>query len=279
MKKVFYIIINYNDYKTTLNLINNIKDYKMLDEIVVIDNKSTDDSVANLKKISNITLICNETNDGFARAINIASKYLIDKYKDGYIIISNSDIRINKEKDIKKLISDFKNNIAVVGPTIQEPKDIVRGIKHTTVNQDILLNIPLINRLYKNKMISYKDNHYNKDVSIVDMVKGCFFIIDSKALEKINYLDENTFLYYEENILYTKLKVKGYKTLIDNEVTVYHDHAKTISKNIKNVAKYKIVKDSMMYYEKQYNDASAFQLFILKILNNINLVFKRIRKK
>ena len=111
------------------------------------------------------------------------------------------------------------------------------------------------------------------------MVKGCFFIIDSKALEKINYLDENTFLYYEENILSQKLKVKGYKTIIDNEVIIYHDHEKTIGKNFKNVDKYKIVKQSMMYYEKEYNDASNFQLFILKILNNINLVFKKIRKK
>ena len=155
MKKVFFVIINYNDYKTTLNLINNIKDYKILNEIVVVDNKSTNESVDKLKKIKDITLICNESNDGFAKAINVASRYLIDKYSDGYIIISNSDIRIKKESDIKKLISDFKDNIAVVGPTIQEPDTIVRGIKHTTVKQDILLNIPFINRLYRNKYLSY----------------------------------------------------------------------------------------------------------------------------
>ena len=34
------VIVNYNDYKTTERLLNNVKDYKILQEIVVVDNKS-----------------------------------------------------------------------------------------------------------------------------------------------------------------------------------------------------------------------------------------------
>lgn len=280
MKKIGFIIINYNDYKTTKKLIDNIKDYKVIDEIVVVDNKSTDKSVLELKKIDNITLIANEENYGFAKAINIGCKYLINKYKDCYIFVSNSDIRIEEENDLKELVKTFKvKDIALVGPIIKEPDEVVRGWKLTSVNEDILMNIPLINRIYRNKLLNYKDSYYKTLLSYVDMVKGCFFLIDSKALEKINYLDENTFLYYEENILAKKLKVKKYKTVINNKVTIYHDHAKTISKNVNNINRYKITKESFMYYEKNYNDANEFQLCILKILNNINLVFKKIRKK
>lgn len=280
MKKIGFIIINYNDYKTTKKLINNIKDYKCLSEIVVVDNASTDNSKKELEKIKEVTLICNENNYGFAKAINIGSKYLIEKYKDMYLIISNSDIRIDSEDDVKELINSFKNkDVALAGPVLIEPTGITRGWKKTSVKQDIYLNIPLINRLYRNKLLNYKDSHYDSHISYVDMVKGCIFAIDSKALEKINYLDENTFLYYEENILSTKLKVKKYKIVINNKVTMYHDHSVTISKNINNINKYKIVKDSFMYYEKNYNDANNIQLFILKVLNNINYVAKRIRKR
>lgn len=280
MRKTGYIIINYNDFKTTEKLINNIKDYKVIDEIVIVDNNSTDDSKNKLSKIKGITLISNKENYGFAKAINIGCKYLIDKYKECYIFISNSDIRITQENDLKELLKCFKiKDIALVGPVIKEPDGIVRGWKSTTVLEDILLNIPLINRVYRNKLISYKDEYYNTLLSYVDMVKGCFFLIDSKALEKVNFFDENTFLYYEENILAKKLKVKKYKTVINNKVTVYHDHAKTISKNVNNINRYKITKQSMMYYEKNYNDASKFELFVLNLLNNINLIFKKIRKK
>ncbi len=280
MRKTGYIIINYNDFKTTEKLINNIKDYKVIDEIVVVDNNSTDDSKNKLSKIKGITLIANKENYGFAKAINIGCKYLIDKYKECYIFVSNSDIRITQENDLKELLKCFKiKDVALVGPVIKEPDGIVRGWKSTTVLEDILLNIPLINRVYRNKLISYKDDYYNTLLSYVDMVKGCFFLIDSRALEKINFFDENTFLYYEENILAKKLKVKKYKTVINNKVTVYHDHAKTISKNVNNINRYKITKQSMMYYEKNYNDANNFELFVLNLLNNINLIFKKIRKR
>ena len=279
MKKVGFLIINYNDYKTTLKLIDNIKEYKVINEIVVVDNKSTDKSVENLRKIKNIKLIENEENYGFSKAINIGSKYLIDKYKECYIFISNSDIRIKNEDDIKKLINTFDKNIAIVGPVLQEPSNIVKGWRLTSVFEDILLNIPLINRIYRNKLISYKEEYYKDKISVVDMVKGCFFVIDSKALEDINYFDENTFLYYEENILAKKLQAKKYKTVINNDVLVYHDHAITISKNVNNINRYKITKDSMMYYEKNYNNASKISLFILKVLNDLNMVAKKIRKK
>ncbi len=280
MKKIGFLIINYNDYKTTLKLINNIKDYQIIDEIVVVDNNSTDDSQKALKKIKEITLINNDKNYGFAKAINIGCKYLIDKYKDIIIFVSNSDIRINSENDIKEIIKTFKlKDVALVGPVLEEPQGISRGWKLTGPKDDILMNIPLLNRLYRNKLMYYKDDYYNTPVTYVDVVKGCIFAIDSQALTTINYLDENTFLYYEENILATKLKVRKYKTVINNKVTMYHDHSVTINKNVNAVNKYKILKDSFMYYEKNYNDASNGELKILNFLNNINLRVKKIRKK
>ena len=50
MKKLYFTIINYNDYETTKTLIDNIKDYKSIYKIIVVDNNSTDDSYPNLKK-------------------------------------------------------------------------------------------------------------------------------------------------------------------------------------------------------------------------------------
>ena len=38
--KTGYLIVNYNDYESTKKLIDNIKDYKSIDKILVVDNKS-----------------------------------------------------------------------------------------------------------------------------------------------------------------------------------------------------------------------------------------------
>ena len=51
MRKLVFVIVNYNDYKTTKRLIDNIKDYKVIDDIYVVDNHSSDDSYDKLKKL------------------------------------------------------------------------------------------------------------------------------------------------------------------------------------------------------------------------------------
>jgi len=42
--KTGFIIINYNDFDSTKKLIDNIKNYSVIDKIIVVDNNSTDDS-------------------------------------------------------------------------------------------------------------------------------------------------------------------------------------------------------------------------------------------
>ena len=38
MSKIGMVILNYNDYETTYDMIQQIKDYKILDHIVIVDN-------------------------------------------------------------------------------------------------------------------------------------------------------------------------------------------------------------------------------------------------
>ena len=49
--KLGMCIVNYNDYETTKTLIDNVKNYKCLDKIVIVDNKSTDDSLSKLRNV------------------------------------------------------------------------------------------------------------------------------------------------------------------------------------------------------------------------------------
>ena len=51
MRKLIFIIINYNDYPKTKRLLDNIKDYKVIDHIYIVDNNSNDNSYDKLNKI------------------------------------------------------------------------------------------------------------------------------------------------------------------------------------------------------------------------------------
>ena len=279
MTKLGMVIINYNDYKTTSFLLDSIKDYKCLDLIIVVDNKSTDDSLKHLKKYENnkIKIIEAEENKGYAAGLNAGAKEVIKKLKNCNIIFSNSDVIINKEEDLEKLSKDIgKHSIAVVGPTIVENRSLNRGWMLPTIKDEIKFNLPLVSRKYR-KEILYDDEHYNEDLSIVGVVSGCFFCVSGKVLEEVDYFDETTFLYYEEQILSKKLEEKDYQVAVDNNVVIIHNHSVTIDKNINKVNKYKELKKSQRYFVKEYLEATEKELKWLDFTNKLSLVILYIR--
>lgn len=278
MTKLGIVIINYNDYKTTIELLNNIKNYKCLDSIVVVDNHSTDNSIKYLKEYENkkISVLEASENKGYASGLNIGAKYLNEKYKKCNIIFSNSDIIISKEEDLKKLSDDINDSIAVVGPTIVENRKLNRGWKMPTIKEEIKFNLPLISRKYRKDNL-YKDDYYQGDISKVGVVSGCIFCVSGEALKKVDYFDEATFLYYEEQILAKKLEKINLYEAVDNNVVVIHNHSVTIDKNVNKINKYKILKTSQEYFVKEYLNATDNELKKLNFTKNLSLFLLYIR--
>ena len=183
--KTEIVIVHYNDLESLNNLIKNIKNYKILDRIIIVDNNSKEEIKNKLKRIDNkkIKIIENKQNKGFAYAINIGCKELIKEFKECNIIISNCDVIIDKEEDIKELINRLKDKeIGVVAPVILENNNLNRGWKETSPLMDSLLNLIYIHRFFRKKYILYKDSHYKNNISKVDVVSGCFFLIKSKTI-------------------------------------------------------------------------------------------------
>ena len=93
----------------------------------------------------------------------------------------------------------------------------------------------------------------------------------------MDFFDENTFLYYEENITASKLKNTKYKILINNNITIIHDHSASIDKSINYINKFKILKKSQLYFEEYYNNASKLELTLLKITVRLTLITLYVR--
>lgn len=273
------VIVNYNDYKTTKRLIDNIRDYKVFDKIVIVDNKSSDNSLKELKKLENkrIVVIDSGKNKGYSYALNVGCKYLIDKYKECKIIVSNSDIIIQSENDIKDLFELVKGKNVIVGPTIIEGNNLNRGWILPKPMDDVAMNILGLYKKYQKRHLMYQDSYYNKDISKVGTVSGCFFAISSKYLEEMGYFDENVFLYYEENIMGVKTRDLGKNIIVANNIDVIHDHAVSIDKSLKRIKKYDILKNSQYYFEKTYNHASKGELFLLKLTSKITRIILLIK--
>lgn len=267
------VILNYNDSENTILLLEDIKKFKVLDAIIIVDNKSTDDSLKVLKKYEtkHIKVVAAKENRGYAAGNNVGIRYLLKHYDIDNIIISNPDI-IVREEDIIALVKDLeRKDIALIAPNIKEPKGISRGWHLPTFLSELVANIPYFHYL-EQKILGYDDNAYQTKLTEVEVVKGCFFIIRKEAFLKINLFDEHTFLYYEEAIIGKKLKELGLKTYVDNEVVVIHALSQSVDKSINRIQKLKIIKESQYYYEKYINQMDVFKLGLLRFMYYINLI-------
>lgn len=266
MKNTF-LIVNCNDYKSTMHLIENIIGYKCLDDIIIVDNGSEvreKEKLANIKE-KKVHVIYNEHNYGYSCAINIGTKYLIKKYKKCNIFVSNSDVVIMSENDLIKMIDVLKGkNVGLVGPQVLELGSIHRGMKNVSPMMDFWLTVPFIRNLISDDIYLYKDEYYQEDISKVDVISSCFFLISSQVLERINYMDESVFLYYEDFILSKKIINWGLDIVVLNDVKIKHLYSVSVDAIMKNVDKYKMLKKSQIYYHTTYNSATWIERILLK---------------
>ena len=239
--KTGIVVLNYNDAIETIDFVEKISTFNAVDIICVVDNCSTDDSVKQLKKLKNIELIALDTNEGYAAGNNAGLKYLYEQECDNYII-SNPDIIIDK-RNLMDFIAHMNadTNYHLFGPTIEEQGTINRGWKQRTIAYDIHDNYPIVNRLFKNK-IKYRNSYYKGATTPVDCISGCFFGIKKALIDRIGFLDEGTFLFYEEDILCAKAKNAGLHACVLNNVKAIHNHSITIDKNINHYRKLRVKK-------------------------------------
>lgn len=283
MSKLGMVVLNYNDYQTTIKLINIIKSYNNIDNIVIVDNNSSDNSVNEIKKClyGNMILLESNENKGYGAGNNIGIEYLRRNTDVKYVAICNPDIEFD-EYAINEIIKYLETNpnIALASGEILENgvRPIDSSWKLPSYFKCLFQTIPIIDKLV-NRSMAYSANEYNKEVSIVEVLKGCFFISKLDVLTKVNDFNNETFLYYEENILCKKIKDIGYKVAVLNNVKIIHAHGVTINKNVNKIKRYRILDSSRRVYLKECLKCNSFKLkfydaFQIISINLRNVLFK-----
>lgn len=279
--KTGFVVLNYNDYKTTIKLIENIKNYNSIDVIVIVDNCSTDESYKKISEYTNnkIVLIKSDKNGGYAYGNNFGIHYLIENYKCDIIFIANPDVEF-EENLVVEIKRQFEKN---------SEYSVLSGVMLDINGQVVKApywNIPsytydLLDYFFIGRRINKKEFKidYKQKIMEVEVVPGSFLAIRSNVLKDIGYYDENTFLYCEESILATKLKNKGYKSGIITGISYKHMHSVSINKTFKKVDTVKIFYDSKLYYNKKYNKIGRFKECILEIAMRISLLEYKILEK
>lgn len=199
-------------------------------EIIIVDDNSTDDSIAFLKATyPNIRIIESKINNGFSITCNKGIKAAAKNY----ICISNTDVTFTEDY--------FRN--ALENFTSPEVFAVKGDIINYRDNFDNILNTERTSLLYYkrgflrfNQKIEPSGIKFTSQINSQFVLLGCCFVCRSEALKELGGYDEiYSPFYWEDADLAQRALTKGYTLVYDNRCKVYHEVSATISNNVSNV--------------------------------------------
>lgn len=217
-------ILHYNTYKKTKVCIDScLKQLGVEFTIIVIDNKSTDDSLTKLKNeySEKVIFLENDENYGFARGNNIGVRFA-SAHGVKYSLLLNSDTELFSKDILKNLLDIIKQNIkyAVVAPTIYNVTS--RGLQ-------LLENDSYYLKMLRKFHILPQLQKISEDMETLSEAHGSALMVDNSIFEMIGGFPEHYFMYCEESTFSKKILWEGREIIWFKSDIHYilHHHDKT----------------------------------------------------
>ncbi|PYV84151.1 MAG: hypothetical protein DMG93_05940 [Acidobacteria bacterium] len=224
--RVYIVLLNWNGWQDTLECVRSLERMEYRNwHAVIVDNGSTDDSVARLKgACPDVTVVETDKNLGFAAGNNVGIRYALKNEAD-YVFVLNNDTTI-----LPDTISAFVQfaekhpTAALMGPRInrRNPQrewpirrklDLLTLLCAFTPLRRLITRVPVMRRMFY--CIA---NH----PSVVQFLSGSALFFRAAAIEKAGLFDENTFLDFEELIIAEKIRQCGFCAYFIPQARIFH---------------------------------------------------------
>lgn len=221
---VAIVILNYLNYKDTIECVDSIlKNKYAIKGVVVVDNGSTNNSfnIISDKYIGNkdIHILKSQKNLGYAKGNNLGISYARKRLSAEFVLVVNNDTVFGEEDYLDKLLSKYHKGIGCIGSKII----LKNGIEQAEYSECISA---------KDTFWSLVNLRSQRDGSSFDFCcneDGWTYILHGSAIlltpDFFKYYEgfyQGTFLYGEEAILYYMCKCKGIQQLYVPEASIYH---------------------------------------------------------
>lgn len=217
--KTSIVILSYNTLAMTRDCIESIRRTLSTDEyeLIIVDNASTDGSVDYLKAQSDIKLICNSENKGFAGGCNQGIQ-IAEAGNDIWLL--NSDTLVPKHALFWLKAGLYSEpNIGACG-SISNFCPNYQNVVETQVDKE---NYELVAKKYNR----YQRNALEKKNWLV----GFSLLIKRMVLEQVGLLDERFFPgNFEDNDLSYRIVQAGYKLMLCHNSFVFHYGSQSFKK-------------------------------------------------
>lgn len=282
MKKLSIVILNHN----TEGLLKQcLKSIPQGPQIIVVDNASTDDSVAMVKKeFPHVEIIRSAENIGYTRGNNLAR----GRAGGEYVLFLNSDTKMFPDTlptMLALMESDPKIGIATPNVLLPNGQPYYGSHRGFPTPWNSLTYFTGLAKLFpKSKFFAGYTATYLPLTTVheIDACSGTFLLIRRSILDQIDWFDETYFAYGEDLQMCYDAKQLGYKVVFNPNAELIHywGASSGLTKTSKAQVSEKWSKsryDAMkIFYDKNYRKAYP-EFFRTLVFSGINL-FSKIRK-
>jgi N-acetylglucosaminyl-diphospho-decaprenol L-rhamnosyltransferase len=222
-KNLCVIIVSFKSQTKILKFIKKLD--KSISVIIVENSKDIDLKLKIKKKFKNVKVIIPKQNKGIAYSINLAIK----KTNKEFImyLATDIDVKNNQINQLLKKATQIKNFGAITAKIHgQDYKDLI---------------------IRKNKTMGLTEVSFNT---------GCIMLMKKKLIKKVNYFDDNYFLYFEESDFYKRCIDNNLPIFMYERVVIKHEGGAAIERNL--ISEYKKIRNwhycwSKFYYYKKHH--------------------------
>ena len=250
---VLIIVLNWMKYEDTINCVNSLLnlDYTHF-KILIVDNNSLNNSVAELKNHFPDTLIIKSSeNNGYAAGNKIGVDYAI-QYNYNLVWILNNDC-VARPDSLTELVNAYKRNSNAIFSNLtlmSENPDIIHYAGTYEIDEPLQPDkYPTYDKLKGKRLADYKDLLTEKPARIY----GHSMFIPVDIIKKHGFMDTQYFMFYEETDYALTLHKQGITSIFVPQAVVLHISTSSfrLSERMKFVGRYYGHRNKI-YFDKRF---------------------------
>jgi GT2 family glycosyltransferase len=267
------IIVSFNTREILLRCLESIKKKTngISYEIIVVDNASEDKTVETVvEKFCDVTVIVNKENRGFSVANN--QGILASKGRNIAFLNPDTLLTENSFKKILKYMGEHPE-FSILGSGIVDKNNKPCPVRlWEDTPQDAALKI--LNLYDPSSELEKMGEMKAKEAQVIS---GCCFVVLRELIESVGLMDENYFLYNEEDDFCRRARKNGKKICFFPETVVQHLHGQSTHQKCH---REKVIVETYLsniyFYSKHY---SNFWNLFLRFLYKATFLFGMLSPK
>jgi GT2 family glycosyltransferase len=216
---VAIVILTWNQRDLTLDCLASLAAMEYPPErlqLIVVDNGSRDDTVAAIRaRFSDVTVLENGDNLGFAEGNNVGIRYALQGTAD-YIMLLNNDTSVDRRM-LNELLAPMLqfSDVGIVGPKMLyfDPSDVI-WCAGNRIDWRSGASIRM--------QAEERDNENDREPRAADFITACAILLRRQVIEQIGLLDPRFFIYYEETDWCVRATRAGWRILYVPSARLWH---------------------------------------------------------